>query len=172
MDIKTFIPPDIEPGFYDKNDMALVQFLHLLAADALRHGEKYVSTWISDAAVALDEYRSGQRLAYPALHSNWALIPKTQLPDMGPAINAAWQVPPVEPDCVQPGGLLRYCIADTHAQGGIAWRQCEGIVQSVDKTDSGEVYRVARGETIDDVSTATAWIDGYTAPVMSQEAAA
>ncbi len=60
----------------------------------------------------------------------------------------------------------------THAQGGIAWRQCEGIVQSVDKTDSGEVYRVARGETIDDVSTATAWIDGYTAPVMSQEAAA
>lgn len=172
MDTKTFIPPDIEPGFYDKNDTALVQFLHMLAADAKRHGELYVSNWVSDAAVALDEYRSGLRLAYPARDSQWALVPKAQLPDLRPAINAAWAVPTVAPGSVEPGGVLRYYVADARAMGATIWALREGVVQSVGKNAGGVFYRVAHGATIDEVSPATAWIDSYTARVTNQEAAA
>lgn len=66
------------PGDTDADDAELVTFLHHLSADALAHREYEVAAKLRDAAVALDEYRAGLRLANPAMCTGYALIPMHQ----------------------------------------------------------------------------------------------
>lgn len=66
------------PGDTDADDAKLVTFLHHLSADALAHREYEVAAKLRDAAVALDEYRAGLRLANPAMSTGYVLIPMHQ----------------------------------------------------------------------------------------------
>lgn len=66
------------PGDTDADDAALVTFLHTLSADAAAHREYDVAAKLRDAAVALDEYRAGLRLANPAMSTGYVLIPMHQ----------------------------------------------------------------------------------------------
>lgn len=62
------------PDATAKEDAKLVSLLHLIAEDAARHGENFVAARVADAAVALDEYRAGLRLATPAPSTGYALL--------------------------------------------------------------------------------------------------
>jgi len=66
------------PGDTNADDAALVAFLHQLSADANTHREYDVAARLRDAAVALDEYRAGLRLANPAMSTGYVLIPMHQ----------------------------------------------------------------------------------------------
>lgn len=68
------------PNATNREDKRLVEVLHYISAFARAQGEDFAAEMLSNAAVALDEYRAGQRLATPAEGSGWALVPVPNRP--------------------------------------------------------------------------------------------
>ncbi len=108
------------PGITDKEDAALVAFLHLVADDATDKGETFVAGKMRAAAIALDEYRGGQRLAYPhpgtgyTLHANDVraveIDPSHNKPDLGV------------------GDVCSFMVAEANTIGAGVWASKQGVV--------------------------------------------
>lgn len=72
MNTNTYARP--MPGASEERDSLLVSALHLIADHAEAGSERFLASVIRESAVALDEYRSGYRLAYPQPDTGYSLV--------------------------------------------------------------------------------------------------
>lgn len=162
------------PDATAKEDAKLVSLLHLIAEDAARHGESFVAARVADAAVALDEYRAGLRIATPAPSTGFALLRPAADAPATPAPAAAAPAPvrlhpldyrtrgrierdhqaglraPESP--IETGTLVRFMAP----QGGIGpsvWAVKHGTVAAVCTDERGKTtYAILSGSELFDVA--------------------
>lgn len=71
--------PPVTIGATDAEDARTVALLHYMSKAAAESKEDYVAAVLRDAAIALDEYRAGLRLAIPHGSTGYQLLPFPQL---------------------------------------------------------------------------------------------
>ena len=114
------------PGITEREDLSLVSFLHMVADDAHSKGESFVCEKMRAAAVALDEYRAGQRLAYPHPSSGYTLQPnEVRSVEIDPSHS--------KPD-LSVGEVCNFMVAESDTIGGGVWATKQGLV-SAERSD-------------------------------------